>query len=150
MDEYTVSVHVCRNQQDMVATQEGLGMVLEGLGNNIMEKIGSTELGTSLRVFLRNNEGLVVGGVVAELFGGWVYVSLLWIEKSLRGKGYGTRLMRTVEREAMKLGCRNAHLDTYSFEARPFYEKLWYEVFATLENYPTGHCKCFLKKNLKE
>jgi len=31
-----------------------------------------------------------------------------------------------------------------------FYEKLGYELFATLEDYPPGHCKYFLKKALSE
>jgi len=148
MAQYSVSVHVCQSPQDVAATQEGVTAVLEGLGTNIVEKTGIAELGKSLRVFLRSAEGKVVGGVIAEVFGGWVYVSLLWVAKTLRGNGWGTRLMRTVEAEAVKLGCRHAHLDTYSFEARPFYEKLGYAVFATLEDYPQGYSKYFLKKTL--
>lgn len=53
-----------------------------------------------------------------------------------------------IESEAAKLGCKYAHLDTYSFEARPFYEKHGYTLFATLGNYPEGHSKHFLKKTL--
>jgi uncharacterized protein (DUF924 family) len=39
-------------------------------------------------------------------------------------------------------------LETTSFEARPFYEKRGYEVFATLDDYPPGHSKFFLRKRL--
>jgi hypothetical protein len=39
-------------------------------------------------------------------------------------------------------------VDTYSFEAKPFYEKLGYEVYGVLEDYPEEHCKYFLKKRL--
>jgi len=56
--------------------------------------------------------------------------------------------MTMLEQEVLRLGCTHAHLDTYSFEARPFYEKLGYELFATLEDYPPGCCKYFLKKTL--
>jgi hypothetical protein len=52
------------------------------------------------------------------------------------------------EDEAMKIGCKYAHLDTYSFEARPFYEKHGYALFATLDNYPEGYSKYFLKRKL--
>jgi hypothetical protein len=41
-------------------------------------------------------------------------------------------------------------LSTFSFQARPFYEKLGYEVFATLEDCPVGHCEYFLRKQLAE
>ncbi|MFZ2062157.1 MAG: hypothetical protein WAU82_14185 [Candidatus Binatus sp.] len=29
--------------------------------------------------------------------------------------------------------------ETFSFQARPLYEKLDYKVFGTLENHPKGH-----------
>jgi len=53
-----------------------------------------------------------------------------------------------IESEATQQGCTHAHLDTFSYEARPFYEKLGYDLFATLEDYPPGYCKYFLKKSL--
>ena len=77
-----------------------------------------------------------------------MYFSVLWVEESLRNKGNGTKLLRMMENEAVRLGCKCAHVDTYSFEAKPFYEKNGYTLFATLENYPKGHKKHFLKKNL--
>ena len=49
---------------------------------------------------------------------------------------------------AARPGCRNAHLDTYSLEVRPFYEKNDHEVFATLDGFPPGHQKRFLRKKL--
>jgi GNAT superfamily N-acetyltransferase len=122
--------------------------LLEGLGNNILEHLGQVELGQPIKIFLRNQAGAVAGGAIANCFGGWVYISLLWVEKSLRNTGYGTKLVHMVEDEAITLGCTHAHVDTYSFEARPFYEKLGYEPFARLDDYPPGHSKYFLKKDL--
>jgi GNAT superfamily N-acetyltransferase len=146
--EYRFSTHICASQQEIEATESDVLMILEGLGRNILKHLGNVELGKSIRVFLRDEEGRVVGGTTANVFGGWVYISLLWVEESLRNQGYGTELMKRLEREAMGLGCRYAHLDTYSFEARPFYERLGYKVFGVLEDYPAGHRKYFLKKRL--
>ncbi|MBN1148623.1 MAG: GNAT family N-acetyltransferase [Anaerolineales bacterium] len=148
MDEHGLSFQICKTPEELKASQEAEIALLEGLGNNIIERTGNEELGRSLKIFIRNKADEVVGGVIATCFGGWLYVSLLWVEKSLRNLGYGTRLMHLVEAEAIKLGCQNAHVDTYSFEARPFYERLGYELFATLEDYPRGYCKYFLKKRL--
>jgi GNAT superfamily N-acetyltransferase len=148
MDERGLAFQVCKTPEEIAAAQSGETAVLEGLGNNIIERIGNVELGRPLRIFIRDKADKVVGGVVANCFGGWVFIALLWIEKSLRNRGYGTRLMQMLEAEAASCGCRYAHLDTYSFEARPFYERLGYEVFATLEDYPIGHRKYFLKKPL--
>jgi len=143
-----LSFQICRTADDSKSAEEDLRAVLEGLGRNIISKIGNVELGRAVQVFIRNRENRVVGGVIGHVFGGWLYVSLLWVEESLRNKGNGGRLLRMIESEAVKLGCKYAHLDTYSFEARPFYEKHGYTLFATLDNYPEGHCKHFLKKTL--
>jgi hypothetical protein len=39
-------------------------------------------------------------------------------------------------------------LDTFSFQARGFYEKLGYCVFGTLDDYPPGHSRFYLTKRL--
>lgn len=148
MRENELSFQICRTPDDFKSAEDGYQAVLDGLGKNIIKKIGNVELGKSVQIFIRNRENKVVGGAVSNIFGGWLYVSLLWIEESLRNKGNGTKLLKMTENEAVKLGCKYAHLDTYSFEARPFYEKNGYTLFATLENYPEGHNKYFLKKKL--
>jgi hypothetical protein len=45
-------------------------------------------------------------------------------------------------------GCIGAHLDTFTFQARPFYERHGYAVFGQLDNYPGGHSRFFLSKRL--
>jgi GNAT superfamily N-acetyltransferase len=148
MNDYTFSVHFCDSQQEMEATQPGIMAMIEGLGSNISKQLGDIELGRSVRIFVRDKENCVVGGIAGDIFGGWLYIPLLWVEESMRDKGYGTKPIELLEQEAKRLGCKHAHVDTYSFEARPFYERLGYELFATLEDYPEGHRKYFLKKAL--
>jgi ribosomal protein S18 acetylase RimI-like enzyme len=148
MDESDLAFQVCKTPEEITASQSAEAAVLDGLGRNIVERIGNVELGRPIRIFIRDRSDKVVGGVVAHCFGGWAFIALLWIEKSLRNRGYGTRLVRMLEAEAVQCGCRYAHLDTYSFEAKPFYARLGFEVFAVLEDYPIGHRKYFLKKRL--
>jgi len=148
MSDYTFSKHISHEQQDIETIQKGMTAIYSGLGQSIIEKTGTSELGRPLRIFMWNRDHEIVGGLTGTVFGGWLYISLLWIEKSIRGNGYGTKLMGMAEREAAEAGCNYVHLDTYSFEAKPFYEKLGYELFAKLDDYPSGHCKYFLKKQL--
>jgi len=56
--------------------------------------------------------------------------------------------MATLEQAARQRGCQYAHLDTFSFQARPFYEDLGYTVFGTLDDYPPGHQRFFMQKAL--
>jgi hypothetical protein len=56
--------------------------------------------------------------------------------------------MKRAEIYAVERGCTDAYLDTFSFEARPFCEKLGYGVFETLENHPVGYQHYFMTKKL--
>jgi hypothetical protein len=47
-----------------------------------------------------------------------------------------------------KQGCQGAHLDTFSFQAKGFYEKLGYRVFGELEECPAGNSRFYLWKKL--
>lgn len=77
-------------------------------------------------------------------------MAYLWVAQAARGAGHGTRLVRDAEAYARARGAVGATLETHSFQARPFYERLGYEVFATLDGYPRGHAKFFLRKDLAQ
>jgi GNAT superfamily N-acetyltransferase len=78
----------------------------------------------------------------------WLHVRTLAVAAPARGHGFGSELMKRAELYAVELGCTDAFLDTFSFQARPFYEKLGYRVFGMLENHPAGHQHCFMTKQL--
>ena len=101
-----------------------------------------------LGVFMRDERGRLVGGVWGHVNWNWLSVNLVWLSEELRGAGHGRRLMAALEVAARERGCAYAHLDTFSYQARPFYERLGYEVFAALEDYPPGHRRYFMKKTL--
>lgn len=101
----------------------------------------------TLAIFVRD-DGLV-GGIAGYTHFTWLYVEQLWVDESRRGAGVGSALLRAAEEEARRRGCRGVWLDTYSFQARPFYEAHGYEVFGELAEYPPGHAKYFLAKRLR-
>jgi GNAT superfamily N-acetyltransferase len=98
--------------------------------------------------FLKSARGEWLGGLLGNIWGGWLHVTHLWVGAPVRNRGNGTRLLRAAEQYAIERGCFASTLETASFEARPFYEKLGYEVFAALEDYPPGHTKFYLRKRL--
>jgi len=143
-----LNYQICRTADELKSAEDGYNVVVEGLGRNITGKTGDEELAKTVQVYLRGRDNRVLGGVVGHLYGGWLNVSLLWVDEEHRNRGYGSSLLRMIEGEAVRSGCRYAHLDTYSFEARPFYEKHGYSLFATLDDYPIGYSKYFLWKKL--
>ncbi|MGL5115689.1 MAG: GNAT family N-acetyltransferase [Beijerinckiaceae bacterium] len=95
------------------------------------------------------NEGEdVVGGITGEAWGGWLFINAFWIEERYRGHDYGTALISKLEEEARAFGAKYAYVDTYTFQARPFYEKQGYRVFGELEDFPPGHARYWLRKEL--
>ncbi|MEZ4669785.1 MAG: GNAT family N-acetyltransferase [Anaerolineae bacterium] len=109
---------------------------------------GGDERYRRLTIFVRDDTCRIAGGLVGSLYWGWLAIDLLWIEETLRGQGYGHRLLETAEQEAVAYGCRNAHVDTLSFQAPEFYLKRGYEVFGQIDGLPPGFARYYLKKKL--
>ena len=99
-------------------------------------------------VFIKNDEGVLEAGVSAYGWGGTMEVELLWIAENRRGEGLGTRLMNAVEEEARRVGCTKIVVDTFSYQAPRFYEKLGFEITSAIDDFPTGHSHYLLVKRL--
>ena len=92
--------------------------------------------------------GAVDGGLTARIGFGWMFVELLFVPERLRGQGIGRRLMEQAEAVAREKGCIGIHLDTFTFQAPGFYQKLGYAVLGEIANYPPGSSRFFLHKHL--
>ena len=109
-------------------------------------------------IFVEDEKGNKQAGIVAETVGNWMYIQMLWVDESLRGKDVGTQLIAEAEEEAKARGCRYSLVDTFSFQARPFYERMGYHMQMALEDYiadsrapddaPSTHTRFFLTKSL--
>ncbi len=106
---------------------------------------GVRKLGLLLRA---SADAPIEGGVIGWSWYGWMHIGLVYLPERLRGAGLGTRLLKRAEAVARERGCHGIWLDTFSFQARGFYEKLGYTVFGEIEDYPPGHHRAFLKKRL--
>lgn len=88
----------------------------------------------------------IVAGLLGHTNWEWLFVAQLWVSDAVRKQGVGRRLMEAAETEAVRRGCKHAHVDTFSFQALSFYERLGYTVFGQLDDYPQGHTRYFLQK----
>lgn len=97
---------------------------------------------------LHASDGSVVGGIIGETHWNWLFINLMWIRQDLRGQGYGHQLIMAAEDEGRRRGATHAYLDTFSFQAPEFYQKHGYQVFGVLEDFPPGHKRYYLTKQL--
>jgi len=100
-----------------------------------------------LTLTLRASDGTIAGGVYGATMWGWLMIDGLWVAEELRGQGLGRRLLLEAESIAVDRGCRGSWLGTFDFQAREFYERLGYVVFAELQDFPAGHRHYHLRKS---
>ena len=77
-------------------------------------------------------------------------VHTLWVSEAHRKAGHASRLLNAAETEARRRGCKHAFLDTFSFQARGFYQKLGYSEFGRLEEFSGEHDRHYLHKRLDD
>jgi GNAT superfamily N-acetyltransferase len=120
--------------------------VLDGLIRYNNEKMGKQKY-KRLAVSLRE-ENQIVGGIVGEVWTAVLFIQFFWLEQGLRGKNFGTRLIRAIEDEARRIGATRAYVDTMSFQAPGFYRTCGYKEFGSIEGYPGGVTRHWLTKAL--
>ena len=97
---------------------------------------------------LARSAGHLEGGLIGETARGFRTIELFWVAPARRRAGLGARLLAAAEQEALSRGCHAAWLDTYDFQARPFYERRGYRVFGELAGFPGGHTRYYMTKRL--
>jgi len=99
-------------------------------------------------IVLRDAEGCVRGGILASVNFDVLVLEDVFVEENCRDGGNGARMMALAEEEGGKRGAQIAVVSTFSWQARPFYEKCGYSVYAQLP-YDNGTYTLYsLKKSL--
>lgn len=137
------------NETDQIISVEKPEWAIIGGGiHNYNIQQAGPDNGKSLYFVLKSSEGGMAGGVIGATHWDWLYVNLMWTREDLRGRGYRHRLLTLLEEAARQLGAKNASVDTFSFQAPDFYRKHGYQVFGILEDFPKGHQRYCLTKQL--
>jgi ribosomal protein S18 acetylase RimI-like enzyme len=101
----------------------------------------------NLTLAYKNQEGKVVAGLIGHSSWDWFFTSILWVDESCRGQKLGLKLLNEAQNIASARGCKGMHLDTFSFQAPGFYEKLGFTKFGELQDCPIpGMTRFFYKK----
>ena len=132
----------------IVNREEAPWNIIGGGINNYNTQQAGDDNSQTVCFVLQSPDETIVGGVIGVVYWDWFSLDLMWMEEAYRGQGYGRRLLALAEEEACKRGARHAHLDTFSFQAPGFYEKHGYEVFGELADFPAGHQRYYMRKEL--
>lgn len=136
----TLVAEMSPSEATMRAVESGLTAHATGLG---------LRTDWSPRWIIGRDEGEVVqAGIRFVLAFEWLFVNWLWVADLYRKHGIGSQLMSEAEAAARKQGCRAAYLDTFTFQAPRFYERLGYREFGRLNDFPPGHSRVWFSKVL--
>ncbi|WP_428666885.1 GNAT family N-acetyltransferase [Reyranella sp.] len=125
--------------------QEARDVISAGLIDFNRRLLGDPQI-TPLALLLTSTDGAVVGGMWARTGFQWLFVELLYVPESLRGRGLGRELLDRAEQEAKRRSCIGGWLETFSPRARALYERCGYTVFGEIPDYPPGNVRTFLSK----
>ena len=101
-----------------------------------------------LNLYVEDEHGKLMAGLVAETFGNWLEIEYLFVKEEFRGQGIGSQLLQRAESEAKKRNCRFAFVNTYQFQAPAFYQKHGYQEVFTLKDYPYTGQRHYYQKDL--
>jgi GNAT superfamily N-acetyltransferase len=113
------------------------------------ERTGFPDPVAPLALLLKEpGEETIIGGLWGVSYWRWLFVDLLFVPESHRGKGFGTALLKKAEAKASERGCIGVWLLSFSFQAPQFYRRHGYSPFGRIEDYPPGHGCTYLFKRL--
>ena len=101
-----------------------------------------------LNLYLEDEKGNLMAGLVAETFGNWLEIEYLFVKEELWGQGIGSKLLQRAESEAKKRNCRFAFVNTYQFQAPDFYLSHGYKEVFILQDYPYTGKRYYYQKDL--
>lgn len=122
-------------------------LIFQGLLEYNLTRIEDKNL-KDLGIFIEDETGEKVGGLIGNTHGNWLFVKYLWVKKAFRKQSIGSRILQQAEQTAKERGCKYVFLDTFSFQAPEFYKRYGYSEAFTLEEYPISGKRYYLTKDL--
>ncbi len=131
------------------ASEDSMKILHEGLHKYVNEHVGELRKKNpeiKIKLVIKNEEGQVLGGILAGTTLKTMFIECLWVDERYRGQGYGRELLMTAERIATKNGCISGQAWALSFQSPEFFQKLEYEIFGVSDGYPDSIKEFFLLK----
>jgi GNAT superfamily N-acetyltransferase len=99
-------------------------------------------------IFARDDDGRVVAGISAIVWGGCCEIQAMWVHESLRHRGLAHALMAGAEDEARRRGCALVMFHAYDLLGRGLYGDLGYETVGVIDDVPAGSAARWYRKFL--
>ena len=122
--------------------------IYEAFAKHAIESVGFDGLAGEPVAFEIMENDVSLGVVVCQLFWGNLHIKYLLTNKEHRGHGIARALMEHAFDFGKEKGCHFAFVETMSFQAPEFYQKLGFEIELKRDGYAAGTSFYYLKKVL--
>ena len=129
-------------------TSELKTLIYEAFAKHSIDSVGFDGLSQEPVAFEIMENDVSLGVVVCQLFWGNVHIKYLLTNKEHRGRGIARALMEHVFNFGKENGCHFAFVETMSFQAPEFYQKIGFEIELKRDGYTAGTSFYYLKKVL--
>lgn len=131
---------------DDCPTKEKTDLLTNNLSEIANQKKGMPPIRSYAFFLMRSDQ--IMGGICGYMYYGCLYIDELWIDASLRGQGYGTKLVNNAVKLARDKQCLFCTVNTMDWEAKDFYLKLGFEIEFIRRGYLNNSVKYIMRKNL--
>ncbi|MCL1672508.1 GNAT family N-acetyltransferase [Elizabethkingia ursingii] len=105
------------------------------------------EINEDVEIVIYDDEK-IVGGIIGRSLWGTLEIKRLAVHPEYRHKGIGSKLISAAETEAKRRKCHYLSLNTFSYQAPEFYEKLGFTKIGTEKDFPLGFSRYFYQKKI--
>lgn len=127
-------------------TKEDIETLHAGLRSYVDRHVGDEKNGIGIKLLIRDEANLVVGGLYAWTTIYNLLVEFVWIDEQYRNIGLGTRLFLEAETIAKQNGCIASLACSLSFQSPEFFRKIGYQTFGYSDMYPDAVREYYLIK----
>jgi len=104
--------------------------------------------GEGLAFAIRGDDGGLLGVAAGYSWAGIAELRHMWVDETLRGRGYARALLEAFIDESRKRGAKRIFVASYDFQAPAMYEKFGFVRVAEFAGWPEGHTNVLLCKEL--
>ncbi len=132
--------------EEKLLTPDLKEQIFKGFSRHAVAKTGYDGLSDSV-AFIATDEETFVGAVVVAQFWGALHVKYLYVEDAYRGQKIASHLMDRAFSYGKEKGCPFAFVETMSFQALGFYQKIGFQIEFTRSGYSHGTSFHYLKRD---
>lgn len=95
------------------------------------------------------DEKKLIGGLSARMYWQMIYLDEFYVRPDNRHTGIGTKMLKKLIEIALEADVDYICLETFSFQARAFYEKFGFYIIGEIKDYPPGESMYTMRLDLK-